>query len=461
MIPLTTKTVADMAGGRLEGAGDVMLTGAAIDSRSAGAGDLFVALTGDQTDGHAFAGDAVSRGAAAVMARTGADVAATVPTIRVDDTIAGLQALAAAVRERLDARFVAITGSSGKTITKEFAAAVARSRFETIASAASFNNEIGVPLTILQAAEDTEVVVSEVGARGIGHIASLMPMLRPDIGVVLNVGPAHIGMFGSLENVAIAKGEIVEGLDAAGVAVLNADDPAVAAMAERTRARTVTFGTSAAAEVRAENARLSDAGSASFTLVAGDGRADVTLRIPGEHLLSDALAAAAIGTVLGIPAGDAARALSDAAGPLWRMQVLDAVEGWRVVNDAYNANPASMAAALKTLAVLGRGRRTWAVLGYMAELGETAPVEHDRIGRLAVRLGVGRLVVVGEDARPMFEAARLEGMTPEEATLVADADTAIALLRSSLSPGDVVLVKASRVVGLERVAAAIAGEDVA
>ena len=461
MIPLTARAVAEIAHGLLEGDGDVLLTGAAIDSRDAGAGDLFVALTGEHADGHAYAGDAVSRGASAVMARTGADVTGDVPVIRVDDTIAGLQALAAGVRERLDARVVAITGSSGKTITKELTAAVARSRFETIASAASFNNEIGVPLTILEAGERTEVVVSEVGARGIGHIASLMPMLRPDIGVVLNVGPAHIGMFGSLENVAIAKGEIVEGLGAAGVAVLNADDPAVAAMAERTRARTVTFGTAAAADVRAEEVRLSDMGSASFTLVAEDGRADVTLRIPGEHLLADALAAAAVGAVLGIPAGDAAKALSEAAGPRWRMQVLDAPEGWRVVNDAYNANPASTAAALKTLAVLGRGRRTWAVLGYMAELGDTAPVEHDRIGRLAVRLGVGRLVVVGDEARPIFEAARLEGMTPEEATLVPDADAAIALLRSSLASGDVVLVKASRVVGLERVAAAIAGEEIA
>ncbi len=450
-----------MAAGRLEGDGDVTLGGVAIDSRAAGPGDLFVALTGEHSDGHAFVGDAVSRGAAAVMARAGADVPTTVPVIRVDETVAGLQSLAAAVRGRLDARFVAITGSSGKTITKELTAAVARTRFETIASAASFNNEIGVPLTILEASDKTEVVVSEVGSRGVGHIAALMPVLRPDVSVVLNVGPAHIGMFGSLENVALAKGEIVEGLGAAGTAILNADDPAVAAMASRTQANTITFGTGATADVRAENVRLSEAGSASFTLVAGDGRGDVTLRIPGEHLLPDALAAAAVGTVLGIPADETAKALSEASAPPWRMQVLDAAEGWRVVNDAYNANPASTAAALKTLVILGKGRRTWAVLGYMAELGETAPSEHDRIGRLAVRLGVGRLIVVGEEARPLFEAARLEGMTPEEATLVADADAAIAVLRSSLDPGDVVLVKASRVVGLERVALAIAGEGAA
>ena len=450
-----------MAAGRLEGDGDVTLGGVAIDSRATGPGDLFVALAGEHSDGHAFVRDAISHGAAAVMARAGADVPTNVPVVRVDETVAGLQSLAAAVRGRLDARFVAITGSSGKTITKELTAAVARARFETIASAASFNNEIGVPLTILEASDETEVVVSEVGSRGVGHIAALMPVLRPDVSVVLNVGPAHIGIFGSLENVAVAKGEIIEGLAAAGTAILNADDPAVAAMASRTQANTITFGTGAMADVRAENIRLSETGSASFTLVAGDGRGDVVLRIPGEHLLPDALAAAAVGTVLGIPADEAAKALSEASGPAWRMQVLHAPEGWRVVNDAYNANPASTAAALKTLVILGKGRRTWAVLGYMAELGETAPTEHDRIGRLAVRLGVGRLIVVGEEARPLFEAARLEGMTPEEATLVADAGAAIAVLRSSLEPGDVVLVKASRVVGLERVALAIAGEGAA
>lgn len=448
-----------MAGGRLEGDGDVLLGGVAIDSRRALEGDLFVALTGEHADGHAFADDAVSRGAAAVMARAVADVAASVPVIRVDDTVAGLQALAGAVRERLAARFVAITGSSGKTITKELTAAVARTRFETIASAASFNNEIGVPLTILQAGERSEVVVSEVGSRGIGHIASLMPMLRPDVGVVLNVGPAHIGMFGSLENVAVAKGEIVEGLDAAGVAVLNADDPAVAAMAERTRARTVSFGTAAAADVRADDVRLSDTGAASFTLVSEGERADVTLRIPGEHLLSDALAAAAVGTVLGIPATEAAKALSEAAGPLWRMQVLDAPEGWRVVNDAYNANPASMAAGLKAAVWMARGGRCIAVLGWMAELGDSTDEEHERVGELVARLRVHHLVTVGERARRIAVGAVREGVEPERITEVRDAGEAASVVLGMAAQGDLVFLKGSRVAGLERVASLIVEES--
>ncbi|MGH2795469.1 MAG: UDP-N-acetylmuramoyl-tripeptide--D-alanyl-D-alanine ligase [Actinomycetota bacterium] len=459
MLPLTTREVAEMAGGRLEGEPAASLAGVAIDSRAVHPGDLFVALPGDRTDGHAFVGDAIARGASALMVRSDATIPDAPAAVRVPDTLAGLQSLAAGVRARLEATVVAITGSSGKTITKELTAAVTRSRFSTVASAASFNNEIGVPLTLLNADEGTEVIVAEVGSRGIGHIASLMPLIRPDVGVVLNVGPAHIGMFGSLENVAIAKGELVEGLDGDGVAILNADDAAVAAMTSRTSARAITFGSSAGADVRAEGVRLTPDGAASFTLVAADGSAPVMLRMPGEHLVSDALAAAAVGHAIGIGVVDAAAALSSAEGPAWRMQVVDATDGWRVINDSYNANPASMAAALKTLVIVGKGRRTWAVLGYMAELGDTAAAEHDRIGRLAVRLGVSRLIVVGKDARPLYEAARLEGMTPEEASLVPSADDALAMLRSSLEPDDVVLVKASRVVGLERVAMAIAGAD--
>lgn len=461
VFPLTAKEVAEMAGGRLDGDPDTVLTGIAIDSRAARPGDLFVALAGERMDGHRFVVDAIDRGATVSLVRADADVPPGATAVRVGETGAGLLRLAAGARKRMKARVVAITGSSGKTITKELTAAVARSRFTTGASEASFNNEIGVPLTILSADRNVEVLVAEVGSRGIGHIESLMAVLRPDVGVVLNVGPAHVGFFGSLANVALAKGELVEELAPEGVAVLNADDPTVASMASRTQARVVTFGTAAGASVRAENASVSSDGTASFTLVSDEGRADVSLRIPGEHLIPDALAAAAVGLVLGIGPREAASALSSAAGPPWRMQVLDAPEGWTVVNDAYNANPASTAAALKTLVTIGRGRRTWAVLGTMAELGEASAAEHDRIGRLAVRLGVSRLVVVGEQARPLYEAARLEGMTIEEASLVHDADEALAMLRASVEPQDVVLVKASRAVGLERLALALAGEGTA
>jgi UDP-N-acetylmuramoyl-tripeptide--D-alanyl-D-alanine ligase len=454
--------VAELAGGRLD-AGDggtgAAVTGVAIDSRRLTPGDLFVALRGAGGDGHAFLADAAARGASALLVREDAEVHAAGPAvIRVDDPQGALARLAGAVRRRLRARVVAITGSTGKTITKEMTASVARARFRTVASPESFNNELGVPLTILAATDDTEVLVAEVGSRGVGHIAALMPLLRPDVSVVVNVGVAHIGMFGSVEAIAQAKGELVEGLDPSGVAVLNADDQAVDAMAGRTAARVIRFGTSSGAGVRAEDLSIGEDACASFTLVMPDGRAPVRLRIPGEHLVPDALAAAAVGSALGIDVASVASALSEARTAAWRMEVVEAPAGWRVINDSYNANPVSTAAALKALVTMARGRRTWAVLGAMAELGEHSTREHDRIGRLAVRLGVGRLVAIGAETRPLYEAARQEGMTQEEAALVAGVDEALALLHREIAPGDVVLVKASRAAGLERVALALAEE---
>jgi len=459
VLPMTAQMIAELAGGRLSGDADAAVTGVAIDTRRLSPGDLFVALPGENTDGHSFLDDAAGRGATAVLVRGDVATPHGVAAIAVDDPISALGRIAGAIRGRLGARVVAITGSSGKTMTKDLTAAVVRRRFRTIASEASFNNEIGVPLTVLAADARTEVLVVEVGSRGVGHIASLMPVLRPDVSVVLNVGTAHIGLFGSAEAIAVAKGELVEALDPAGVAVLNADDQAVDAMATRTTARVLRFGVSATADVRATTIALGEDACATFTLEVPDGSADVRLTIPGEHLVSDALAAAGAAVALGVDVGTIAAGLSEARASAWRMETTDAPGGWRVINDAYNANPGSVAAALKALVVMARGRRTWAVLGAMAELGEHAAAEHDRVGRLAVRLGVRRLVAVGEETRPLYEAARMEGMTPEEATIVADPEEALRIARAELEPGDVVLVKASRAVGLERLALALAGED--
>jgi len=459
VLAVTAQTIAELAGGRLFGDGGATVTGVAIDTRRLQRGDLFVALRGEHADGHAFLDVAARSGAGALLVRDGAVVPDGIASVAVDDPLDALGRLAAETRGRLDARVVAITGSSGKTMTKDLTASVAGRRFRVVASEASFNNEIGVPLTILAADRTTEVLVVEVGSRGVGHIAALMPVLRPDISVVLNVGVAHIGMFGSTEAIAQAKGELVEGLDPPGVAVLNADDPEVNAMASRTRARVLRFGTATEADVRATRVALGEDARASFVLTTPDGSADVRLPVPGEHLVSDALAAAAAGVALAVDVAGIAEGLSAASVSAWRMQTIDAPGGWLVLNDAYNANPGSVLAALKTLVAMARGRRTWAVLGPMAELGEHAAAEHDRIGRLAVRLGVGRLVAVGEDTRALFEAARLEGMTPEEATMAGDADEAIRVVRAALEPGDVVLVKASRASGFERVALALAGEE--
>ncbi|HEV3497948.1 MAG TPA: UDP-N-acetylmuramoyl-tripeptide--D-alanyl-D-alanine ligase [Actinomycetes bacterium] len=354
------------------------------------------------------------------------------------------------------ATVVAVTGSNGKTTTKDLLAAALATRLRTVANRASFNNELGLPLTLARIDPATQAVVVEMGARGPGHIAALARLARPTVGVVVNVGESHLRMFGSREAIAKAKGELVEALPADGTAVLNADDPQVAAMADRTVARVVTFGQGPAAEVRAEQVALDGDGRASFTLVTPAGTAPVTLPAPGEHLVSCALAAAAAASVLGVGPAEVAAGLATATLSPMRMQVRRRPDGLTVLNDAYNANPSSMAAALKTLAALGRpGGRTVAVLGEMAELGPAAADEHDRIGRLATRLGIDRLVGVGELGRVMVNAARMEGMWPEEAEAVGDPDAALALLTPVLGPADVVLVKASRVVALDRVADAL------
>ncbi|MGP4113123.1 UDP-N-acetylmuramoyl-tripeptide--D-alanyl-D-alanine ligase [Streptomyces sp. 4N509B] len=442
-----------------------------IDSRQVTPGALFAALPGEHVDGHDFAAAAVAAGAVAVLATRPVGV----PAIVVEDVTDALGALARHTVGRLtDAgrtTVVALTGSAGKTSTKDLIAQALARLAPTVWTPDSFNNEIGLPLTALRAEESTRHLVLEMGARGIGHIRYLTSLTPPTIGVVLNVGTAHLGEFGSREAIAEAKGELVEALPPAadgGVAVLNADDPLVRAMAARTAARVVLFGESPEADVRAESARLTPDGHPTFLLHTPTGRAEVTMRLYGEHHVSNALAAAAVAHEAGMPVGEIAQALA-AAGSLskWRMEVTTRPDGVTIVNDAYNANPESMRAALRALAAMGErahaaGGRTWAVLGQMAELGETSLDEHDALGRLAVRLNVNRLVSVGgREAAWLDAGARNEGSWGEESVHVSDAESAVTLLRDELRPGDVVLVKASRAVGLEQVALQLAGDGAA
>jgi len=452
VLAFTLIDVAAATGGSLEGEGGARVLSVVTDTRQGCAGVLFVALRGEHSDGHRYAEDALRAGAVGVL--VGSEYSGTGPLVRVPDPLTALAALAAAARARLRAKVIAVTGSSGKTTTKDFIAAACGVERRTVASRASYNNEIGVPLTVLSADEDTEVLVVEVGSRGLGHIASLAPVVGPDVAVVTNVGSAHIGMFGSIEVTARAKSELVHALGGGGVAVLNQDDANVLEMAAGTGAAVVTFGRSPAADVRAQNVTLDERACASFSIVAGTEQTDVVLRVPGEHMVINAVAAAAAARAVGITLHSAAAGIGGIESAQWRMQISDK-GGRRIINDAYNANPDSTVAALKTLVSMGRGRPTWAVLGHMAELGARSTVEHDLIGRLVVRLGIHRLVTVGADARPIHEAARLEGLQPEEATFVPDADAAIRLLRDSLEADAVVLVKASRAAGLERVAAAL------
>lgn len=461
MIPLTLAEVAAATGGSLDGGAEptTVVTSAVVDSRLVEPGALFVALPGARVDGHDFAAGAVGAGARAVLA--GRPVG--VPAVVVADPAAALMALAAHVRTLTKATVVAVTGSSGKTTTKDLLADLLEALGPTLAPPGSFNNEIGLPLTLLRLEPDTEYAALEMGARGIGHIAELCQIARPQVGIVINVGSAHVGEYADgRAGIARAKGELAEA--ATDVVVLNADDPLVAAMRPRAAGRrVVTFGISATADVRAERVTLDAAGRASFDLVAGGERHRVALALVGEHQVSNALAAAAAALAVGMtPAAAAAVLVAARPRSRWRMEVTTAPSGLVVVNDAYNANPESMRAALRALVGLGTeggsGRRgTWAVLGPMGELGAAADAEHAELGRLVAGLGIGRTVVIGAAARPLAEAAGTAGARVD---WVPDIDAATELLAAAaLGAGDVVLVKASRAAGLERVAAALTATD--
>ncbi|HEY3010144.1 MAG TPA: UDP-N-acetylmuramoyl-tripeptide--D-alanyl-D-alanine ligase [Micromonosporaceae bacterium] len=445
MIAMSLAEVAAAVGGRLSGADPgVRVTGAVeFDSRTVGPGGLFVALPGERADGHDFAAAAIEAGAVAVL---GTRAVVGVPMVVVDDALAALGRLARAVVDRLPAlTVIGLTGSSGKTTTKDLIGQLVARLGPTVAPVGTFNNELGHPHTVLRADETTRFLVLELGARGPGHVRYLCEVAPPRIGVVINVGVAHVGEFGSVDAIAAAKGELVEALPPAGVAVLNADDPRVRAMAGRTRARVVLVGESSDADVRAVDVALDERGRAAYTLVTPAGTARVRLGVSGAHQVGNTLAAAAVALEVGAPLPDVAAALGELRLlSTRRMDVFDRADGVTVIDDSYNANPASTAAALRALAKIGGGRRTIAVLGYLAELGAFERAGHEEVGRLAATLGVDRLVVVGEAAAPIHEGAVAVSSWGGESVLVTDQSGAIAALFDELRPGDVVLVKGSR-----------------
>ncbi|MBB2912859.1 UDP-N-acetylmuramoyl-tripeptide--D-alanyl-D-alanine ligase [Streptosporangium becharense] len=517
MIPLPLARIAEITSGALTGMADpraVVRGPVVIDSRDVRPGALFVAIKGARVDGHDFAAQAVQAGAVAVLAARPVDA----PAVIVGDTVRAMTELATAVCADLPATTViGVTGSAGKTTTKDLLARLTARVGPTVAPVESFNNEIGHPLTVLKAGEETRYLVLELSARNVGHIAHLTRVAPPSIGVVLNVGTAHLGVFGSRETIARAKGELVEALPADGVAVLNADDPLVAGMAERTAARVTWFGRGESATVRAENVVVDERGRASFTLRTPSGAAPVTLRLYGEHAVENALAAAAAGYELGLPVAVIAEELSEAEPrSRWRMEVTDRPDGVTVINDAYNANPDSMRAAFAALDAFAGSRRRLAVIGALRELGEESDALNEELGRLAGSSGLAALLVVGgADAGPVLAGAlaaagRAADPVPADvlagaqgapdgaggppgdgaggppgtgaaydtgapgaaggtygalagtATLVshaADVTQAAAALSALLVPGDVVLLKGPRAAGLERVAEALLGGD--
>jgi len=458
MIELSLSHIAHTLRGELRLAGDDTpdtLVGGPVDtdSRLLGPGGVFFAKPGAETDGHLFVGAAVANGA--VLAVVEHPVDEPVTQIVVPDVVQALHDLArevvAIVRAEGSLKIVGVTGSNGKTTTKNLLARILSDEGETVAPRASFNNEVGAPLTMLRATHDTRFLVSEFGASAPGEIARLAGLVNPDIGIVLMVGMAHAGGFGGIEATFHAKSELVKALRPGGLAVLNADDPRVrqmAPIAAEHGCEVRWFGRAEDAAVRAEDIEVTASGT-SCTVTIDGARFPLHLQVLGAHHVMNALAATAAATALGVdPAACVARLETVELAERWRMQPLGS-ERVRIINDAYNASPDSMAAALRTLAqITAPDQRAVAVLGAMSELGEQAGEEHDRIGELAVRLRIPRIVVVGTEARRLYLAAVAEGSWNDEAVFFPTADEAYDYLMGELRDGDRVLVKSSNSAGL-------------
>ncbi len=467
MIEITAAQIAELTQGVLtQGADpDARIDIAAIvtDSRDAVAGSMYVAKAGESADGHHFLGAAFAAGAVLALAeREVQDDSGTVfPAVIVADAVLAMGALAAHVvgliRSHSPLTVIGITGSAGKTTTKDLLQGILSPLGATVAPEGSYNGEVGVPLTVFRAVAETRFLIIEMGATKMGHIKYLGAMVRPDLGVVLGVGTAHAGEFGSIDNIAQAKGELVEALAPSGRALLNYDDGRVRAMASRSVAPVSFFSSadanSTAEMVQARNVHTNAQGQPEFEL-SFPGHPEplhVSSKLLGLHHVSNLLAAAAAAFAVGAAPKDIVGSLNEQhAASRYRMERTDRSDGVTVINDAYNANPESMRAALRTLAELGGSgaRRTWAVLGEMLELGDASVLEHDAVGRVAVRLNISRLLVVGQGARAMHVGAVMEGSWGNESMFFPDAAAAAAVLEAELAPGDVVLFKSSNGAGL-------------
>lgn len=483
MISLSATEVAQATGGRLVGVQNpesVLISSVTTDSREVTDGTLFVAKPGEATDGHKFVPQAAEAGAVLNLLEREVtnDAGEPYPGVVVPDVVEAMGALASNVIDRLREKHpvtvVAVTGSVGKTTTKDLLAGIFGSQGPSVAPRNSYNGEVGVPLTVFTAHEDTRYFVIEMGANHLGNIEYLCNMVHPDVGAVLCVGTAHAGEFGGVENIARTKGEMVEGLAPNGTAVLNDDDPRVREMRTRTQANIVSFGLGSEPNapehgddrVWAEDVTVGADGCPRFTLHLPDGSAhEIESKLIGAHHVSNILAAASVAFAAGIePQAIVAGLNGQGAQSRWRMERTERPDGVTVINDAYNANPQSMRAALQTLAQMGRGdgqtapRRTVAVLGGMYELGDESVAAHDALGQLLVRMNISHVVAVGDLARPIFTAATLEGSWGDEAQWVATAEEAEDHLKGALQPGDIVLFKSSNAAGLNHLGDRVAAE---
>lgn len=474
MIPLTAAEILEATGGRLSGldpqqAAELTVTSGTTDSREVNHGALFIAKPGESTDGHRFIPQAAAAGASLMLAEreTFVETGTAYPAVIVPEVVEAMGKIAeyvvARLREQGDLTVIGITGSAGKTTTKDLLAGILSQLGPTVAPIGSYNGEVGVPLTVFRAEAQTRFLIIEMGADHVGNIRSLCTMVSPDLGAILTAGTAHAASFGGVENIARTKGELADGVHPGGAVVLNADDARVVPMAQRASAEVTWFGVAdrhvinlpeGARLIEARGLRTEATGCPSFELVFPSGAAHpVTSRLIGEHHVYNLLAAAALALQAGAGEELIASSLSTlAARSRYRMERTDRPDGVTVINDAYNANPESMAAALRTLAQMGRDaqppRRTWAVLGAMLELGETSVEGHAKLGRDIVRLNISRLIAVGPEARPIYQDAHLEGSWGQEAAWVETPEEAEQILHEQLEPGDIVLVKSSNGAGL-------------
>jgi len=450
MIAISLQEISEAIGAKLIGDGTVVISGSVeTDSRLTKAGSLFVAKPGEVTDGHEFVSSAIANGSVALIVEH--EVSSTVPQLVVKDSVHALGLLAEHVVAKVKAlgqlKVIGVTGSNGKTTTKNMLRDVLSTKGKTIAPEESFNNEVGAPYSMLKIDEQTKFLVVEMGAGGPGTIKYLAQMCEPDIGIELKVGLAHAGEFGGIEATENIKAELVEELAPTGIALLNFDDERVMNMATRTKAKALTFGLGQDSDYSASDVAISLSGT-SFGFSAPDGtKSKVNLHILGEHHVYNALAALATGEILGVDRKEAIQAIeSMKLAEKWRMELGVAESGLTVINDAYNASPDSMRAALQTLAQLGRisGKKTVAVMGEMAELGEFSAHEHDAIGRIAVRLNLGQVVVVGKAAKLIHMGASQEGSWDGESQYFDEISNALAYLREMLTGDEIVLVKSSK-----------------
>ncbi|WP_269928276.1 UDP-N-acetylmuramoyl-tripeptide--D-alanyl-D-alanine ligase [Kocuria massiliensis] len=472
MIELTVQEIADAVAGRVVGMAEaerstVSCDSATTDSRDVVPGTLFIAKPGEVTDGHRFVGGSRAAGSPVALAEREVtdESGEPYPAILVDDVVAAMGRLAhhivGELRRTGDVTVIGITGSAGKTTTKDLLAGIFGAHGPTIAPVGSYNGEVGVPLTVFRADRSTRFLVIEMGANHIGNIRYLCDMVMPDLGAILKVGTAHAGEFGGVENIAITKSELADGVAPDGGVALNIDDPRVAPMQAKASAPVTYFGVEGRHVrdgeknlVEARNLRTDADGCPRFQLAFPDGgEFDVASKLIGEHHVYNLLAAAVLAFRAGIEPRDIVEGLNTlGAGSRYRMERTDRADGVTVINDAYNANPESMSAALRTLAQMGRDaqppRRTWAVLGPMLELGDASVEEHDKLGRQVVRLNIPKLIVIGDEAAPIFNAAHLEGSWGDEAVWVKDVDEAYEILRRELREGDIALFKSSNGAGL-------------